>query len=163
MSETLNCKSVARAELGPPVKRSGGELLWQDFFLQLTRGFIEEFSLAMNRNAWVLYMALGTFYNSKQRRAFPKPEHLDAVVPLARYGRSRALGKLVELGLVEIWGERKGRRRRTFYRLLHVNEKRRHCAKKQQLDWREIEEMKNHGQLPKDYAWATAAYLKRGK
>ena len=117
----------------------------------------------MNRNAWVLYLALGTFYNRKECRAFPTLEQLYAVFPLERYGRSRALGKLVELGLVEVWGERRQRRRRTFYRLLHVDDTGKHCAEKMQPSWAELKEMQSRTQLSEAYEWVTTAYLKHGQ
>ena len=133
---------------------------WNRFFGMITRGFVENFSLALNRNSWVIYLALATFYNRKQKRSFPPPERLYAVVPLDRSARSRALSPLRKLGLVEIWGERKGRRRRRFFRLLHVDESGRHVADRQQPTHEELSILQKTGKLPKHLEWVRNSYLK---
>ncbi len=119
----------------------------------ISRGFVEEYCFKLGRNEWVLYLALATFYNGKQRRAFPTPEQLYAVVPISRYGRSRAMRKLIELELIEVWGETLKRRRRTFYRLLNVSDGRRHLANRQQRSYKELRELAGKGELPADEGW----------
>ena len=49
---------------------------WSQRFAMITRGFVEEFSQRMSRNAWVSYLGLATFYNRHQQRAFPNLEQL---------------------------------------------------------------------------------------
>jgi hypothetical protein len=136
---------------------------WHDRFALITRGFIEEFCLKMGRNAWVLYLALGTFYNLAQRRSFPNLQMLEAVCPLTRSARSRALRELTDLGLVEVWGEKFRRKRRTFYRLLHVDAKGHHTAERHQPTSEEIDELETEGALPAEYEWAKRAYAKSGR
>jgi len=126
----------------------------------ISRGFVEEFSLKMSRNAWVLYLALGTFYSLPQQRSFPTLELLFAVCPLSRFSRSRALCELADLGLVEVWGKRQGRTRRTFYRLLHVDAKGHHLAEVQQPRAEELLSWEAEGMLPPDFMWAQSAYVK---
>lgn len=133
---------------------------WQLRFAMITRGFVEEFAFAMSRNAWVLYLALATFYNFSQQRSFPKLEMLEAVCPLSRSSRSRGLRELVNLGLVEVWGERRGRRRRTFYRLLNVDARGHHLAQVQQVSGGELMNWTLKGSIPPDYEWVQRAYLK---
>ncbi|HEV2492292.1 MAG TPA: hypothetical protein VG204_04385 [Terriglobia bacterium] len=133
---------------------------WHNRFVMVTRGFLEEFSLKMSRNAWVLYLALGTFYHLYQQRSFPKLEMLEAVCPLSKFSRSRALRELVDLGLVEVWGEQRGRKRRTFYRLLHVDAKGHHVAKVEQPTYEDIYERLAQGALSPGYEWVQRAYLK---
>jgi hypothetical protein len=133
---------------------------WHSRFVMISRGFVEEFCFKMRLNAWVLYLALGTFYNLSQRRSFPNLEMLEAVCPLTRSARSRALRELIDLGLVEVWGERLKRKRRTFYRLVHVDAKGHHTAERQQLTLEEIAELDTTGKLPAEYEWAKRAYAK---
>lgn len=136
---------------------------WHSRFAMITRSFVEEFCLKMRRNAWALYLALGTFYNLKQRRSFPSLQMLEAVCPVTRFSRSRALRELIDLGLVEVWGERSGRRRRTFYRLPHVDAKGHHTAERQQPTSEEIDELETEGALPVEYEWARRAYVKSSR
>jgi len=126
----------------------------------VTRGFNEEFCLKMSRNALVLYMALGTFYNRNQHRAFPTLEMLEAACPLSRFSRSRALGELHDLGLVEVWGEKHRRRRLTFYRLLHVDAGGHHVAERQQPTVDELRKWAAVGALSPEYDWMQRAYVK---
>lgn len=134
--------------------------MWHDRFAMITRGFIEEFSLRMSRNAWVLYLALATFYNRKQQRSFPSPEMLFAVAPLSRFARCRALRELVALGLVEVWGQKRRRRRLTFFRLIHADAKGHHMAQVQQATCEELIAREVEGTLPPGSAWVKQAYLK---
>jgi DNA-binding transcriptional ArsR family regulator len=135
---------------------------WQQHFGMITRGFVEEFGFALSRNAWVLYLALATFYNIQQQRAFPNLEMLYAVCPLSKSSRSRALGELFEHGLVEVWSERLGRRRRTFYRLPHVDAKGHHLAEVQQPRWEDLLRQELEHTLPEQFAWVHSATLKSG-
>jgi len=137
--------------------------MWHDRFAMITRGFVEEFSLKMSRNAWVFYLALATFYNRDQQRAFPNAEMLFAVLPLSRFARCRALRELVDLGLVEVWGEKRGRRRRTFYRLPRADTKGHHMAQVQQATCEELLAWEVEGTLPPGSAWVQRAYLKSGR
>ena len=137
--------------------------MFHDRFAMITRGFVEEFSLRMSRNAWVLYLALATFYNREQQRAFPTAEMLFAVVPLTRSSRSRALRELLDLQLVEVWGQRQRRRRRTFYRLLHVDRQGHHLMQAQQPTCDQLQAWKAEGALPRDFEWVRQAYLKSEK
>ena len=133
---------------------------WNDRFVLITRSFITEFCLSMSRNAWILYVSISTFYNISQERAFPKLEMLEAVCPLSRWSRSRALLELLNLRLVEVWGEKVGRRRRTFYRLLQVNPKGWHMAERQQLTGEELQERFSRKKLLKGMEWVQKAYRK---
>jgi hypothetical protein len=90
----------------PSSKGSRDALGWPNWFAMITRGFVEEYSLELKRNEWALYLALATFYNLPQRRSFPTLQMLEQLVPIDRYGRSRALKRLTALGLVEVWSER---------------------------------------------------------
>lgn len=136
---------------------------WDEWFALITRGFLTEFAFAMSRNAWVLYLTLATFYNRRQARAFPTLERIETVCPLGRFSRSRALRELRKLGLVEVWAERRGRRRRTFYRLLHADAKGHHKAQLQQATCEEIFERAVKGVLPPGYEWVQRAHLKSGR
>ncbi len=151
--------ALGQSESNPTFKQ--GEW-WQSGFAMVTRGFIEEFCFAMSRNAWILYLALATFYNLSQRRSFPTNAMLFAVCSLSRFSRSRALRQLLDLGLVEVWGEKRGRRRRTFYRLLHVDAGGHHVARRQQHTFDELREWAAEGRLPPGYGWVQRAYVKSG-
>jgi hypothetical protein len=107
----------------------------------------------------MLYAAIGTFYNPVQKRAFPRLDMLEAICPLSRYSRSRALRELLTLGLVEVWGEKRGRRRRTVYRLPYVNEKRWHMAHPQQATGDELQDLIAKNQLPADLEWAGRGWV----
>jgi hypothetical protein len=133
---------------------------WNDHFAMITRGFWEEFNLRLPRNAWALYVALATFYSNRQARAFPKSEELYTVCPLSVFSRSRAMFRLIDEGLIEVWGERIKRRRRTFYRFPHVDAKGHHMAQVQQPTAQELLEQKQKGTLPPDFGWVETAYLK---
>lgn len=133
---------------------------WHERFAMVTRGFVEEFSLKMSRNAWALYLALATFYNRNQQRAFPNLEMVFAVLPLSRYARCRALRELVNLGLVEVWGARRGRKWRTFYRFPHADTTGHHMAGVQQPTCEELLAWDAEGRLPPGHAWVQQAYLK---
>lgn len=137
--------------------------MFHERFAMITRGFIEEFSLGMSRNAWGLYLTLATFYNLNQQRSFPTLKMLEAVCPLSRFSRSRALRELTDLGLVEVWGEKLGRKRRTFYRLLHVDAKGHHMAQVQQLSCEDLYERRAEGLLSPGYDLLDRAYLKTGR
>jgi hypothetical protein len=136
---------------------------WHERFAMITRGFVEEFSLRMSRNAWVLYIALGTFYNRNQQRAFPNLKMLFAVLPLSRYARCRALRELVDLGLVEVWGARRGRKRQTFYRLPYVDATGHHMSQVQQPTCEQLLAAYAEDCLPPEYDWVRQAYLKSRK
>jgi hypothetical protein len=133
---------------------------WEKRFAMVTRGFIEEFCFSLSLNAWVLYLTLATFYNLQQKRSFPTLEMLEATCPLSRFSRSRALRTLFGLGLVEVWGEKRGRRRRTFYRLLHADAGGHHMAQCQQPTFNELREWASKSTLPPEYDWVQRAYVK---
>jgi hypothetical protein len=134
---------------------------WNQRFAMITRGFVAEFSLALTRNAQSMYLTLATFYSLRQQRAFPTLKHIEAVCPLGGPARSRALAQLKQLGLVEVWAERRGRRRHTFYRLLHVDATGHHLAERQQPTGKELQERQRQGVLGEDYEWLKRAYPKR--
>jgi hypothetical protein len=131
---------------------------WSEHFAMISRGFVEEFGLRLSRNAWVLYQGLSTFYNRKQRRAFPPLAHLYAVCPLSRFSRSRAMLELVDALLVEVWSESVGRRERRFYRLLFVDAKGHHVSTRQQHTAEELRELERAGSLPPGFEWLKSSY-----
>jgi hypothetical protein len=133
---------------------------WHQRFGMITRCFVAEFCLTLTRNEWVLYLTLATFYNPSQRRSFPRLKDIEAVCPLGAPARSRALSGLKKHGLVEVWGERTGRRKRTFYRLLHAGTKGHHLAEQQQPTGEELQERERKGKLGEDYEWVRTAYRK---
>ena len=144
---------------------------WRDHFAMLTRGFVEEFSLRLNRNAWAMYLTLATFYNRKQQRAYPTMQKIEHVCPLDRSSRSRALYhsdrrskngtlSLIDTGLVEVWSERVKRRRRTFFRLPHVDAGGHHCGERQQPTGEELVEWARANTLPPGFEWVKQSYMK---
>lgn len=152
---------MARPKAAAKGKSQSCEKLdWHERFTMITRGFIEEYSLALKRNEWVLYLALAAFYNPQQKRSFPTILILEQLLPIDRYGRSRAVKRLTELGLVEVWSEKRGRRRLPFYRLLHADEKGKHMAAPQQPSEKELLDFARNGGLPAGYEWFHTAHRK---
>jgi predicted transcriptional regulator len=126
----------------------------------VTRGFLEQFCLELTRNEWTLYLALSTFLNFEQRRAFPSVTELETVLPIDRPSRSKAFRKLIDLALVEVWAEKVGRRRRTFYRFPYIDEKGHHVGQRQQSTAEELLQWNAEGSLPPGFEWLKEAWPK---
>jgi hypothetical protein len=83
----------------------------------------------------MLYLVLATFYDPKEKRAWPPPSALEDALPIPKQHRYRTLDELTEVGLVEYWRERVGRHRRKFYRLPYLDEKGHITGELQQPTW----------------------------
>lgn len=150
-----NTVSVGQLEMAPVEYADR----WYHGFAMITRGFLVEHSGALHLNQLRLYLGLAVFYNPRQKRSFPRPEHLDNVAPMDAAERSRALHALAEHALVELWREPIGRWNRRFVRLPYVDERGKHMGRRQQPTWQELLEMKQNDQLTAEYAWVSRATL----